>query len=70
MTKLTQRMVEMRSQIMELAMLARTCTAPSTIHKIYATENTMVQIALKRNRIKLFNDSIQSYGKKEPLYSQ
>lgn len=48
-------MVEIRSQIIELAMLARTWTAPSMIHRTYAIENNMVQIALKRNSIKLLN---------------
>lgn len=46
-------MVEMRSHIIELAMLASRCTAPSIIHKTYAIENSIVQMALNKKKIKL-----------------
>lgn len=66
-------MVEIRSQIIELAMLARTWTAPSMIHRTYAIENNMVQIALKRNSIKLLNEfksAIRHDSQQETRYSQ
>lgn len=40
------------SQIMELAMLARKCTAPSTIHSIYAAPNNVVHTALNSKSIR------------------
>jgi len=39
--------------MIELAMLASKCTAPPTIHNIYAIENNIVQMALNRKKINL-----------------
>jgi hypothetical protein len=50
---LTQSAEVIASQIMELAMLARKCTAPSTIHSIYAAPNSVVHTALNSKSIKL-----------------
>lgn len=50
---LTQSIVEMSSQMIELAMLASTCTAPSMIHNTYAAANIVVHTALKRKKINL-----------------
>lgn len=43
----------------ELATLASRCTAPSTIHIMYAVENTVVQTALNRKSIRLLGSSHQ-----------
>lgn len=51
--KPTQRIVEISSHMIELAMLASKCTAPPTIHNTYAIENNIVQMALNRNKINL-----------------
>jgi len=50
---ITQRIVEINSHMIELAMLANKCTAPPTIHNTYAIENNIVQMALNRNKINL-----------------
>jgi hypothetical protein len=39
--------------MMELAMLARKCTAPSMIHSMYAAPNSVVHTALNSKSIKL-----------------
>jgi pyruvate carboxylase len=49
----TQSSVVISIQIIELAMLARKCTAPSIIHMIYAVENIMVHTELKQKKISL-----------------
>ena len=49
----TQRSVVMSIHTIELAMLARKCTAPSTIHMIYAVEKITVQTELKQKKISL-----------------
>ncbi len=49
----TQRIVVTRSHITELAIFARNWVPQPTIHNIYPTENTLVQIALNRNMISL-----------------
>ena len=45
---LTQRTEVTRSQMAELAMLARTWTAPAMIQSMYAVEKIVVQTASKR----------------------
>jgi hypothetical protein len=49
----TQRSVVISIHTTELAMLARKCTAPSTIHIIYAVEKITVQTELKQKKISL-----------------
>lgn len=50
---LTQRMPVSKTQITELATLARKCVAPSKRYNMYAVENSSVQDALNANMIKL-----------------
>jgi hypothetical protein len=47
-----QRIVEISSHMIELAMLANKCTDPPTIHNTYAIANNIVHIALNKKRIK------------------
>lgn len=50
---LTQRTVLTNSQATELAMLASIWTAPSINHKTYEVAKSVVQTALKQNKINL-----------------
>jgi hypothetical protein len=50
--------VEISNHMIELAILANKWTAAPTIHSTYAIANNIVQIPLKRNKIRLCGKSL------------
>lgn len=57
---LTHSIVVIISHMTELATLAKIWLPPSSIHRIYPAENTIVQVALNRNMTNLMTPSIHS----------